>query len=109
MKADVTKTNVYGAVVFNYKGVEIDKATWESAPIPICCDAIDDEGMCCIVRTLYNTILQEYGQDYMDKYIAKDEKFYKSSEWDNVDDFRWAEEESLFIKLGGKYNEDMED
>jgi hypothetical protein len=43
----------------------------------------------------------------MDKYIAKDEDFIKSLEWDNVDDFRWTEEENLFIEWGGVYYEDL--
>lgn len=107
MNTEVKKENVNGTIVFNYKGIEVDKTTWESAPIPICCKNIDDESMCCIVRTLYDIIVQEYGQDYMDKYIAKDEDFIKSFEWDNVDDFRWTEEEQLFIEWGGVYYEDL--
>ena len=27
--------------------------------------------------------------------------------WDNVDDFRWVEEEELFIEWGGVYYEDL--
>lgn len=107
MNTDIEITTEDGALVYTYKNINISRETWESAPIPICCKDIDDESMCCIVRTLYDIIVQEYGQDYMDKYIERNEEFYDNFEWDNVDDFRWAEEEKLFIEWGGIYYEDL--
>ena len=60
--------------------------------------------MCCIVRTLYDTLVQVYGEETIDRYINDVNGF---DEWDDIDNFRWTEEEELFLNWGGIYYEDI--
>jgi hypothetical protein len=91
-------------VEYTYKGISIDTTTWESAPFAIYCGNISEEDMCCIVRTLYDTLVQVYGEETIDRYINDVNGF---DEWDDIDNFRWTEEEELFLNWGGIYYEDI--
>lgn len=92
---------------YTYKGISIDSTTWECAPFAIYCGNITDEDYACIVRTLYDTLVQEYGKEDVEKYIERNEDFILNGEWDKIDDFRWTEEEELFLNWGGIYYEDI--
>lgn len=91
-------------IEYTYKGISIDTTTWESAPVAIYCGNISEEDMCCIVRTLYDTLVQVYGEETIDRYINDVNGF---DEWDDIDNFRWTEEEELFLNWGGIYYEDI--
>jgi hypothetical protein len=104
MNTEVKITAYENFVEYDYKGIKIDTTTWECAPFPIYCGGIDDESMCCIVRTLYDILVEEYGREMVERYINEVNGF---DEWDSIDDFRWSEEEELFLEWGGKYYEDI--
>lgn len=93
---------------FQYKGLSIDKDTWENAPFAICCKNITDINMKCIIETLYGILVSVYGKKDVEKYINKDKEFYRTDKWEEIDNFRWKEEEILFIQWGGIYYEDMD-
>lgn len=97
---------VCGAKCFIYKGLEMDRETWESAGCPIYCDRITDEAMCSLVKELYDTLVAIWGEDVVKKYINKGTKYDR---FDEVDDVRWREEEILIMTNGGVYYEDMTD
>ena len=102
---DVKIEMANGVKTFNYKGIEVDRVTWESAPFPICCNNISDEDMCMIAKMLYHILCNEFGGYEIKKYIEWGREW---EEYDKIDDFRWVEEEELFCKFGGIYYEDME-
>lgn len=104
MNADVKIIKHDGCIEYVYNGISIDSTTWESAPFPIYCGNINEEDMCCIVRTLYDLLVQEYGEEMTKQYINDVNGF---DEWDNIDNFRWTEEEELFLEWGGIYYEDI--
>lgn len=86
--------------VFTYKGLSIDRITWESAPIPICTKAISDESMQLLVEELF---------DILNKWYKFDESDIKdNTDNEDLDMARWREEEELFLKYGGVYYEDMQ-
>ena len=103
-KVNITKEN--GITYFNYEGIEIDSVTWEGAPCPICCKDITDDDYCDIVITLYNILVDCFGKEQINKYINK---MVHGVDFDDIDDFRWREEEKLFLDYGGRYYEDMTD
>ena len=101
----VTIEIVNGAKCFTYNGLEVDRETWESAPTPICCTNITDEDMCMIAKMLYKILCEVFGCYDVRKYVEW------GNEWDyydKIDEFRWREEENLFLDFGGQYYEDME-
>lgn len=105
MNTDIEITTEDGALVYTYKNINISRETWESAPFPIYCDQLDDEDMGCIVRTLYDILVDEYGKEAVDDYASN--KSINTEEWERIDDLRWREEESLFIEWGGVYYDDI--
>lgn len=112
-----------GVTTFEYKGIEIDTGTWESVPCPMCCRDITDDDYCSIVKELYEILHDAYGAD-VERYINEQKRYrdfiendglenIQKFEWfekyDEIDDYRWREEENLFLDYGGKYYEDMTD
>ena len=87
------------------KGLSVDCATWESAGVPLYCDHLTDEDLACIVRTLYDTLVTAYGESVIEEYINN--TMEDAGEWDGIDEFRWKEEEELFIEWGAVYCEDI--
>lgn len=87
---------------FTYKGLKIDRETWENAPAPIDCSAITDEQMKQMVKDLYYILHRQHGfsesdiQNYAKAYDNTDLCF-------KIDLYRWQEEEELFIENGGVY------
>lgn len=104
--SEVKITEVNGAKCFEYRGIEVDRETWESASCPMCCEKITDNDCCEIARTLYNVLVSVFGIVEVTAYIKSDEK--GSDRFNDIDDFRWREEENLFLDFGGQYYEDME-
>jgi hypothetical protein len=85
---------------FTYKGLSIDRNTWESAPIPICTKAISDENMQLLVEELF---------DILNRYYRFNESDIKdNTDNEDLDMTRWREEEELIIKYGGVYYEDLD-
>ena len=116
MKNDVVKTSICEVEEYDYKGLRIDKSTWEGACTPICCDTITEDDMCDIVVELYDTMVCAFGQQMVDEYIYclnSESDIYSTNnlsedEFENINDLRWIEEEHLFIDYGGIYYEDIE-
>ena len=106
---EVKITHENGVTYFNYKGIEIDRVTWESVGCPMCCKDITDENMCNIAITIYNILEDCFGKEKLNKYINKIVHGVDFIDFDDIDDFRWREEEKLFLDYGGKYYEDMTD
>ena len=104
MNTEVKITRHEDFIEYDYKGIKIDTTTWESAPFPIYCGGISEESMCAIVRSIYDALVEEYGEEMTERYINDVNGF---DEWDNIDDFRWREEEELFLEWGGMYYEDI--
>ncbi len=108
---DVVITTMNDTKIFNYKGIEIDRTTWEQAPCPMCCKDIDDDSMCAIVVTLYENLNSVYDEDDMNDYIeyvkGKEFSFERQLYLEDMNDFRWIEEEELFCEWGGIYYEDI--
>lgn len=102
---DVTIEVVNGAKCFTYKGIEVDRETWEGAISPICCDAITDVDMCMIAKLLYHILCNEFGGYAVSHYVEWGAEW---EEYDKIDEFRWREEEDLFLVYGGVYYEDKE-
>lgn len=92
---------------FIYKGIRIDKMSWESASCPMYCGNISDDDMRKIVKELYWTLVDTYDREVIAKYVNNENERYER--FDEIDDFRWVEEENLFLDYGGKYYEDMTD
>lgn len=102
---DVKKLNLSNGVIeFEYKGIRIDKDTWESAICPICCKNITDDDMCCIVRTIYDSLVNEYDEQTISEYVT-DLQETNFELYDTIDAFRFREEEALFLLNGGFYYE----
>lgn len=101
---DVKIEIVNGAKCFTYKGIEVDRETWEGAITPICCDKITDEDMCMIAKMLYHILCNEFGGYAVSHYVEWGNEW---EEYDKIDEFRWREEEDLFLVYGGIYYEDM--
>lgn len=97
---------VDGVKCFTYKGIEMDRETWESAGCPIYCGKITDEVMCMLVKELYEGLVAIWGEDSVKMYIKKGTKYKR---FDEIDDTRWREEEILIMTNGGIYYEDMTD
>ena len=97
-----------GAKCFDYKGIEVDRETWESASCPMCCEKVTDSDCCEIARTLYTKLVAVFGIVAVGKYINKMVHGVDFNDFDDIDDFRWREEENLFLDFGGQYYEDME-
>lgn len=95
-----------GVTYFQYKGLVIDSETWESVGCPMCCKDITDDDYCSIVKELYDELIHVFGITAITNYI---EKGHEYEEFEDIDDFRWREEEKLFLEYGGKYYEDMTD
>jgi hypothetical protein len=104
---EVKITTKNGITFFNYKGIEVDRVTWESAPCPMYCDKVTDEECCDIAKTLYLKLVDVFGIVEVTTYIKSDEK--GSDRFNDIDDFRWREEENLFLDYGAIYYEDMTD
>ena len=49
-----------------------------------------------------------FGKHEVNKYVNKINHGVNFSGFDDIDDFRWREEENLFLDFGGQYYEDME-
>lgn len=113
---DVVITTIGNTKIFNYKGIEVDKYTWESAPAAMCCKDIDDDSMCQIAIYLYDTMVEVYGEEDVKRYVfsmidrLSNFESYDVADieyYDEMDSFRWREEEELFIEFGAVYYEDM--
>lgn len=104
---EVKITTDNGITYFNYKGIEIDRVTWESAPCPMNCSNITDEEMCHIAKTLYLVLVDVFGIVAVGKYINKMVHGVDFNEFDKIDEFRWREEENLLLDYGAIYYEDM--
>lgn len=108
MNIEVKKTDIgNNTIEYEYNGIKVDSSTWECAPFAIYCGNITDEDYACIVRTLYDTLIHEFGKEDIEKYIERNDDFILNGEWDKIDDFRWVEEEELFLNWGGIYYEDI--
>ena len=81
--------------------------SWESASCPMYCGNISDDDMRKIVKELYWTLVDTYDREVIAKYVNNENERYER--FDEIDDFRWVEEENLFLEYGGKYYEDMTD
>ena len=106
--SEVKITEVNGAKCFEYRGIEVDRETWESASCPMCCEKITDNDCCEIAKSLYMILCDTFGKHEVGKYINKINHGVNFSRFDEIDDFRWREEENLFLDFGGQYYEDME-
>lgn len=106
---DVKITKENGITFFDYKGIEVDRVTWESAPCPMYCDKVTDEECCDIAKTLYLKLVDVFGIVAVGKYINKMVHGVDFNDFDDIDDFRWREEENLFLDYGAVYYEDMTD
>lgn len=106
-KVKITREN--GVTFFNYKGIEIDTNTWECAGCSMYCGNITDDDYCNIVKELYASLVQTFGEEKIANYIKELSKDTHSKEFENIDIVRWEEEEKLFLNYGGKYYEDMTD
>lgn len=116
---DVKKEIINGTEIYTYKGIEIDKSTWENAPLPMFCDKITDENMRQMVIYLYDAMVNVYGEKEVEYYV-KIKKSLANCEtsgyddndmdyYDKMDQFRWVEEENLFNSFGAVYYEDIEE
>jgi hypothetical protein len=116
---DVVKEVFNGVEIFTFKGIEIDKSTWESASCPMFCGKITDDDMRQLVVYLYDEMVNEYGKQDVEKYV-KIKKSLANCEtsgyddndieyYDRMDQFRWVEEEKLFNYFGAVYYEDIEE
>ena len=109
---DVKITTEKNVKFYQYNGITIDKVTWEEAPCPMYCGNIDDDTMCKIVVSLYDTLERDFGndfKDYVDYNNGKELPFERTNELEHLDDIRWREEEELFCEWGAIYYEDMSD
>jgi hypothetical protein len=114
---EVVKEVIDGVEIFTYKGIEIDRDTWESASCPMFCGKITDDDMRQLVVCLYDEMVSVYGEKDVKTYIEIKDKLancescdYKDIQYyDEMDSFRWIEEERLFCYSGGVYYEDMEE
>ena len=112
---DVVITTIGNTKIFNYKGIEVDKETWESAPAAMYCNEIDDDNMRQIAIYLYDKMVEVYGEEDVKQYISMIDRLanFESYDvadieyYDEMDSFRWREEE-LFIEFGAVYYEDMD-
>lgn len=95
-----------GVTYFDYKGLVIDSETWESVGCPMCCKDITDDDYCSIVKKLYDELVCVFGITAITNYIEKGQEY---EEFEDIDEYRWREEENLFLDYGGKYYEDMTD
>lgn len=93
-----------GVTYFHYKGLVIDTETWECVSCPMCCKDITDDDYCSIVKELYDELVRVFGVNAVTNYIEKGQEY---GEFEDIDNFRWVEEENLFLDYGGKYYEDM--
>ena len=116
---EVVKEVVNGVEIFTYKGLEIDRNTWESASCPMCCGKITDDNMRQLVVYLYDAMVSVYGEKEVEYYV-KIKKSLANCEtsgyddndieyYDRMDQFRWVEEEILFNSFGAVYYEDIEE
>lgn len=83
----------------------IDRETWEAAPSPINCDKITDEDLEQIAESLYDILVGEFSKEEIREYLADT----SNEDYWGIDEFRWKEEEELFIKWGGTYYEDEDE
>ena len=102
----VERSVINGVVYYSYRGISVSRADWESASCAIYCDEISDEDMEKIPQTLYNILVNVFGTSAVQNYIEKGEEY---KDFDEIDEVRWREEESLFLEFGGRYYEDMTD
>ena len=102
----VERLVINGVVYYSYRGISVSRADWESASCAIYCDEISDEDMEKIPQMLYNILVDVFGTSAVQNYIAKGEEY---KDFDEIDEVRWREEESLFLEFGGRYYEDMTD
>ena len=116
---DVKKEIINGTEIYNYKGIEIDKTTWESASAPMYCGEITDDEMRQLVVYLYDEMVSVYGKQDVEKYV-KIKKSLTNCEncdyddndieyYDRMDQFRWVKEEKLFNYFGAEYYEDIDE
>lgn len=106
---EVKKTTFNGVDTFDYKGLNVEKVTWEFQDIPMNCDNISDYDMCLIAIGVYDTLLNKYGEEPMDYYLEYAsgnflDEYYTFEFLEEMDEFRWDIEEKLFLKFGGVYN-----
>ena len=109
---DVKITTENNIKFYQYKGITIDKETWEEAPCPMYCDKIDDDTMCNIVVSLYDILERDFGdnlKDYIDYNNGKELPLERTDVLEHLDSYRWTAEEELFSINGGIYYEDMSD
>jgi hypothetical protein len=116
---EVVKEVIDGVETFTYKGIEIDRDTWESAPEPMFCGKITDDNMRQMVVYLYDAMVSAYGEKEVEYYVKIKESLadcetsgYDDNDieyYDRMDQFRWVEEEELFIEFGAVYYEDIEE
>ena len=99
--------------IYEYKGINISKGTWEDAPCPISCKDITIEGIKNILKLLYRDLVVTYGEDIIKEYINYINGIENNVEdimlYENIDELRWKVEEQLFLDNGGIYYEDMTD
>ena len=114
---EVVKEVINGVETFTYKGIEIDKSTWENAPASMFCGKITDDNMRQMVIYLYDAMVSVYGEQDVEKYVkiknmlANGESCdYNDIQYhDEMDQFRWNEEEIIFNSFGAVYYEDIEE
>ena len=102
----VERSVVNGVVYYSYRGISVSRADWESASCAMYCDEISDEDMGEIPQRLYNILVDVFGTSAVQNYIEKGEEY---KDFNEIDEVRWREEESLFLDYGGRYYEDMSD
>lgn len=99
--------------IYEYKGINISKSTWEDAPCPMYCGNVAIEGIKNILRLLYRDLVVTYGEDIVKEYInyinGVENKVEDIMLYENIDECRWKVEEQLFLDNGGIYYEDMTD
>lgn len=99
--------------IYEYKGINISKSTWENAICPMSCKNITIEGIKTILTYLYKDLVVTYGEDIVKEYInyinGIDNKVEDIMLYEKIDAYRWEFEEKLFLMNGAIYIEDMTD
>lgn len=99
--------------IYEYKGINVSKSTWENAPSPMYCGNITIEDIKIILKQLYTDLLVTYGEDTIKEYINYINGIENEVDdimlYEKIDMYRWKIEEELFLLNKGFYIEDMTD
>ena len=93
---EVKITEVNGAKCFDYKGIEVDRETWESAGCPMCCEKITDNDMCEIAKSLYATLCDAFGKHEVGKYVNKIVHGVNFNNFDKIDEYSSAKRDVCY-------------